>query len=259
MKLFDSHCHLDDEKFETDREIIIEKIFHSGVDKLITAGYSLESSKRAIEISKKYAQIYTTCGISPNDIKENVENINTELKEIKELATSEKVLAIGEIGLDYYWNKENKELQKYAFIEQIKIANKYGLPIVIHTREAIYDTLEILKQNEVIKKGVFHCCPLNRELVKEAINLGFYISFAGTVTFKNSKNADEIINLVPNDRMLIETDSPYLSPEPNRGKRNDSSNVKYIAQKIAEVKQLPVEEVAKLTYENACRIFKKIM
>ena len=130
-----------------------------------------------------------------------------------------------------------------------------NLPIVIHTREAVNDTLEILKQNTVNKKGVFHCCPLNRELVKEALKLGFYISFAGPVTFKNSKNASEIIELVPQDKILIETDSPYLSPEPHRGKRNDPRNVRYIAQKIAEVKQIPIEEVAKLTYENTCRIF----
>ena len=130
-----------------------------------------------------------------------------------------------------------------------------NLPIVIHTREAVNDTLEILKQNTVNKKGVFHCCPLNRELVKEALKLGFYISFAGPVTFKNSKNASEIIELVPQDKILIETDSPYLSPEPHRGKRNDPRNVRYIAQKIAEVKQIPIEEIAKLTYENTCRIF----
>ncbi len=164
-------------------------------------------------------------------------------------------MAIGEIGLDYYWNKENKDIQKHVFIEQIKIANEMNLPIVIHTREAVNDTLEILKQNTVNKKGVFHCCPLNRELVKEALKLGFYISFAGPVTFKNSKNANEIIELVPQDKILIETDSPYLSPEPHRGKRNDPRNVKYIAQKIAEVKQIPIEEIAKLTYENTCRIF----
>ncbi len=157
--------------------------------------------------------------------------------------------------MDYYWNKENKEIQKTVFIEQIKIANEMNLPIVIHTREAVNDTLEILKQNTVNKKGVFHCCPLNRELVKEALKLGFYISFAGPITFKNSKNADEIINLVPLDKMLIETDSPYLSPEPNRGKRNDCRNVMYIAQKIADVRKKNLEEIANITYENTCKIF----
>lgn len=255
MELFDSHCHLDDKKFDEDRQEIIDSIFKSGVTKLVSAGYSLESSKRALELTKMYPQIYTISGISPNDIADNVENIDEEIVEIKEIAKNNKVVAIGEIGLDYYWNKENKELQKYAFIKQIEIANKLQLPIVIHTREAVNDTLEILKQHPVTKKGIFHCCPLNRELVKEALKLGFYISFAGPVTFKNSKNADEIINLVPQEKILIETDSPYLSPEPNRGKRNDPRNVKYIAEKIANVKEITLEELAKITYENACRIF----
>ncbi|MCI9287554.1 MAG: TatD family hydrolase [Clostridia bacterium] len=255
MELFDSHCHLDDEKFSEDRQAVIENIFSSKVTKLISAGYSLESSKRALELANNYSQIYTVSGISPNDIPENVEKLQAEIYEIEKIAKNQKVVGIGEIGLDYYWNKENKELQKYAFIKQIELSNKLKLPIVIHTREAVMDTIEILKENPVNKKGVFHCCPLNPELVKEALKLGFYISFAGPVTFKNSKNADEVIRLVPDEKMLIETDSPYLSPEPNRGKRNDSSNVRYIAEKIAKVKGYTLEEVAKITYDNACRIF----
>lgn len=255
MELFDSHCHLDDEKFEEDRQAVINNIFSSGVTKLISAGYSLESSKRALELANTYSQIYTVSGISPNDIPENVEKIQAEINEIEKLAKNEKVVGIGEIGLDYYWNKENKELQKFAFIKQIELANRLELPIVIHTREAVMDTIKVLKKYPVNKKGVFHCCPLNPELIKEALKLGFYISFAGPVTFKNSKNADEVIKLVPNKKMLIETDSPYLSPEPNRGKRNDSSNVRYIAEKIAKVKGYTLEEIAKITYDNACRIF----
>ncbi len=257
MKFFDNHAHLDDEKFNDDRDKIIDKIYKDEIDKFITAGYSLESSKKSIELSRKYDFIYSTCGISPNDIPQNEEELWKMLSKIKKLAIeNKKVVAIGEIGLDYHWNIENKELQKKAFIEQIKIANELELPIQIHTREAVMDTLEILKQNPVKQKGTFHCCPLNRELVKEGLKLGFYISFAGPVTFKNSKNANEIINMVPKEKMLIETDSPYLSPEPFRGKRNDPRNVKFIAKKIAEVKQLSLEEVANITYENAIKIFK---
>ena len=257
MNLFDSHSHLNDEKFDNDREKVIKEIYESGVTNFITAGYSVESSKKALEIANKYDFIYTTAGISPNDIPQTEEELWKQLAEIEQIAkeNNKKVRAIGEIGLDYYWNTENKELQKIAFIEQIKIANKLNLPIVIHTREAVMDTLQILKENKVIKTGVFHCCPQNRELIKEGLKLGFYISFAGPTTFKNSKNAPEIIKMVPLDKMLIETDSPYLSPEPFRGKRNDSRNVKYIAQKIAEVKQIPLEEVAKATYNNAEKIF----
>ena len=252
MELFDSHAHYNDEKFEEDREEILKEIYKSGVTKLVNAGYSLESSKSTIQIANSHDFIYSTVGISPNDIADYKKE---DLKEIENLAKSPKVVAIGEIGLDYYWNKENKDLQKEVFISQIEIANKLNLPIVIHTREAVYDTLEILKNNNCNKKGIFHCCPFNMDLVREGLKLGFYISFAGPTTFKNSKNAPEIIKMVPLDKMLIETDSPYLSPEPFRGKRNDSRNVKYIAQKIAEVKQIPLEEVAKATYNNAEKIF----
>ena len=168
-----------------------------------------------------------------------------------------KIVAIGEIGLDYYWEKDEKmrELQRKAFIKQIELANKLKLPIVIHTREAIMDTLEILKQNPVDKKGVFHCCPQNRELIKEGLKLGFYISSAGPITFKSSKNAEEMINLVPNNKILIETDSPYLAPEPVRGTRNDCRNVKYIAEKIAKAKNISLEEVAKITMQNVRELF----
>ena len=256
MGLFDSHSHLNDEKFDEDREEQIKKIRESGVSNFITAGYSVESSKKALEIAKKYDFIYTTAGVSPNDIPQTEEELWKQLAEIEKIVekNKEKICAIGEIGLDYYWNTDNKELQKKAFIEQIKIANKYNLPIVIHTREAVMDKLQILKENKVTKTGVFHCCPQNRELIKEGLKLGFYISFAGPITFKNSKNAEEMINLVPNDRILIETDSPYLAPEPVRGTRNTPANVKYIAQKIADVKGLTLEEVEKITFENTKNI-----
>lgn len=263
IQFFDSHAHYNDEKFDIDKEEILNHVYNSGVTKLICVGYSLDSSKKAIQISKIHDFIYATVGISPNDIPNNDSNeadfentLNKQLIEIEQLAKQEKIVAIGEIGLDYYWNKDNKENQKKAFCEQIKIANKLNLPIVIHTREAVYDTLNILK-NEIsaVKKGVFHCCPLNIDLIREALKLGFYISFAGPITFKNSKNAEEAINIVPLDKILIETDSPYLAPEPKRGTRNDSSNVKYIAEKIAKVKEKTIEEIAEITYENAKKIF----
>lgn len=259
MELFDSHAHYDDEKFNADRDYIIEELYKQGVTKIISAGYSITSSQNALKLATRYPQIYTTSGISPNDIDENVENLKTiqdKIEKLKQIATNEKVVAIGEIGLDYYWNKENKDKQKEYFIKQIQLANQLNLPIVIHTREAVQDTLDILKQYAPNQKGVFHCCPLNRELIKKALKLDFYISFCGPITFKNSKNADEIISMVPEEKMLIETDSPYLSPEPNRGKRNDSSNLIYISTKIAQVKNLSIEEIARITYENTCKLFK---
>ena len=277
MELFDTHAHYNDEKYDLDRVDLIKSVYESGVTKLVNAGYSLESSKIALEIAKDYNWMHVICGISPNDIPESKEKFEEELEELKELVEHNrfvenveskdkksskdvdnirKIVGIGEIGLDYYWNKDNKELQKYCFIRQIELANELELPIVIHTRDAVDDTINILKNDiNVLKKGIFHCCPLNRELVKQALNLGFYISLAGPITFKNSKNADEIISMVPLDRILIETDSPYLAPEPNRGKRNDSRNVKYIVEKIASVKGNSVEEVSRVTYKNAETIF----
>lgn len=259
MKFFDSHAHLDDEKFDNDREEIISKIKDAGIKNFITAGYSLGSSKKAVELAEKYDFIYATCGISPNDIPQDEEKMWKQISEIEKMMKKQKnkVVAIGEIGLDYYWEKDEKmrELQRKAFIKQIELANKLKLPIVIHTREAIMDTLEILKQNLVDKKGVFHCCPQNRELIKEGLKLGFYISFAGPITFKSSKNAEEMINLVPDNRILIETDSPYLAPEPVRGTRNDCRNVKYIAEKIAKAKNISLEEVAKITMQNVRELF----
>lgn len=256
MKLFDSHCHLNDEKYNEDRKELIENLRKQGVKRLVTAGYSIESSKEAINLSKEYDFIYATIGISPNDVPKTLEDLDKDLNNIKDLyKEGEKIVAVGEIGLDYYWNTENKEIQKEAFKRQIELANNLNLPIQIHTREAIADTLEILKDNKVNRKGIFHCCPFNRELVKEGLKLGFYISFAGPTTFKNSKNAAEIIKMVPDDKMLVETDSPYLSPEPFRGKRNDPSRVQYIIKKIAEVKEKSFEEIEKMVYENANTIF----
>lgn len=250
MEFFDSHSHYNDEKFDEDREQILEEIYKAGVTKVIVAGYDINSSKKAVDLSKKYKYIYAICGISPNDIAETENERKQQIEQIEKIAQSTKIVGIGEIGLDYYWNKENKELQKKAFINQIKLADKMDLPIIIHSREAVMDTIQILKENTPKRKGVFHCCPLNIELVKEGLKLGFYISLAGPITFKNSKNADEIIQMIPLEKMLIETDSPYLAPEPNRGTRNDSRNLKYLVEKIAQVKQREPEEIARITYNN---------
>ena len=278
MELFDTHAHYNDEKFDNDRKQVIQDIYNSNVTMLVNAGYSVESSIKGVEIAKDYDWMFNIVGVSPNDIAESIDEIDKQISNIEKLVKKDqnivedvesdtaeslnivnnnrKIVAIGEIGLDYYWNKENKDLQRYAFIKQIELANKYNLPIVIHTREAVDDTIDILKNKiEPIKKGIFHCCPLNRELVKQGLRMGFYISFAGPITFKNSKNADEMINLVPTDRILIETDSPYLAPEPVRGTRNDPRNVRFIAQKIANAKNISIEEVANMTMQNMKNIF----
>lgn len=251
IEFFDTHSHYNDEMFDNDRDYIIKKTFENNITKFMCIGYDINSSKKVIEISKKYDFMYSTVGISPNDISENVfEEINL----LYELSSNNKVKAIGEIGLDYHWNKDNKDIQKEVFKRQIILANDKNLPICIHTRDAYKDTIAVLKENPVNKKGIFHCVPLNQELIKDALKLDFYISFSGVITFKNA-NAYECVSMVPIDKILIETDSPFLSPEPHRGERNDSRNVKYIAEKIAEIKGKSLEYIANNTYQNAMKVY----
>lgn len=256
MEFFDTHAHYDDEKFEQDREDILKKIKDEGVTKCINMGCNIETSKKAVEIAKKHPFIYAMCGIHPEEIPQTEEELWKTVSEIKDLATkNKKIIGIGEIGLDYHWRSDNKELQQIAFAAQINIANELNLPVSIHTRDSIDDTIKILRNKKIIKSGVLHCCPFNPELVKHALDAGLYIGFGGTCTFKNSKNAKAIVEMVPMDRILIETDAPYLAPEPLRGTRNDSSNLKYVVQKLAEFKKMVPEEMAKITYQNAERLF----
>ena len=254
MELFDTHSHYNDEKFNNDLEDIIVETYNSGVTKFMCIGYNLESSKKALRIAEKYDYIYATCGISPNDVDKDSFD---KLKEIKDLAKHPKVLAIGEIGLDYYWEKdpEKRENQRELFKKQIKLANDLNLPIVIHTRDAYLDTIKILKEIPCVNTGVFHCCPLNNELIKDGLELGYYISFSGVITFKNSK-PEMAVSQVPIDRILIETDSPYLTPEPYRGTRNDSRKVLEVAKKISEIKNISLEEICKITFENGKKVYK---
>ena len=256
MEFFDTHMHLDDNKFDLDREEVINKIWNAGVTKCINMGCDVESSKKAINIAEKHSFIYAACGLHPEDIPQTEEDLWKTISEIKELVLkNEKIVAIGEIGLDYYWRQDNKDLQKKAFEKQIELANELQLPVSIHTRDSIDDTISIIRKIKIERSGVLHCCPFNPELVKQGLNAGLYIGFGGTCTFKNSKNAPKIVEIVPLDKILIETDAPYLAPEPLRGTRNDSSNLKYVVKKLAEFKNITPEEMAKITFENAQNLF----
>ena len=257
MKIFDTHAHYDDSKFDEDREEIIKKIYEAGVTKCINVGCDIETSKKAIEIATKHKFIYAICGIHPSEIKTSEQEIYNQILKIKELVLqNKKVVAIGEIGLDYHYEDgPTKELQKYAFIKQIELANELQLPISVHTRDAIDDTIAIIKKYRIEKNGVLHCCPFNRELVRHGLENGYYIAFGGTSTFKNAKNASEIVQMVPDDRLLIETDCPYLAPEPFRGTRNDSSNLKYVIRALAEYRGVEPDFIAEITYKNATKLF----
>lgn len=248
---FDTHIHLNSEKYEDDFDEAFEEMLKSNVKYFVCPGYDLESSKKAVELAEKHNEVFALVGIHPSEASKYDKK---ELKVIEELAKHKKVVGIGEIGLDYYWTKENKEEQKELLIKQIKLANKLDLPIALHIREATIDILNILEEYDEKRKGIFHCVPLNEHLIKEGLKLGYYISFSGNITFQNAKPVDSI-KLVPLDKILVETDGPYLTPHPHRGKRNSSKYLKYIVEKIAEVKEIDKEELKEILMINSKKIY----
>lgn len=251
-KIFETHAHYDDEAFDEDRDIILQNLPKKGVCGVVTAGSNLASSLKAIEISKNYEYIYAAVGVHPENISENLES--DYLKKLENmLIQNKKVVAIGEIGLDYYFKSDNKEIQKEVFINQIKLANKHNLPILVHDREAHGDTMDILK--EFKPKGIVHCFSGSLEMAHEVAKLGMFLGVGGVVTFKNAKTIVHVVREMPLDVMVLETDAPYMAPTPFRGKRCDSSMIKYTAEKIAEIKEIDVSEVLSVTENNAKKLF----
>lgn len=246
--IFDTHSHYTDEQFPDRDELLTELNQEKGVSEIITCGTDIESSKASIALSKKFQFVYAAIGYHPEELTRT----DVDIKELESLFC-DRVVAIGEIGLDYYWNKENKEKQKAGFIEQILLAQKLSLPIIVHDREAHGDTLEILKKYK--PTGVLHCFSGSTQMAKEIIKIGMYIGVGGVATFKNAKNLPEVIENTPLDRILLETDAPYLAPVPFRSKRNDSSLIPYVAEKIGDIKGKSKEEILKITKENAYRLF----
>ena len=251
MELFDSHAHLMDAKFEGEVENIIKNAIRNDVKYITNIGYNFETSKQAMEEALSHGNIYATVGMHPEYCNED--NINLEF--IYDMAKSNKVVAVGEIGLDYHYDGTNKENQKKHFIAQIKMANELKLPVVIHSRDADMDMLEILRNNKIEYGFVMHCFSSSYEVMKEVVKLNGYVSLAGTVTFKNARNLLEVAQNVPLDRLMIETDAPYLSPEPKRGTRNEPANVKYTAQKVADIRQMSLESLSSIVTENAKRFY----
>ena len=251
MKLIDSHAHLMDEQYNNDLENVIKNAIENGIEKIINIGYSKETSIQAIEIANKYNFIYAVIGMHPDECNNEV-----DISFIKELVQNKKVVAIGEIGLDYHYEGHNKEMQKKYFVEQINLANELNLPVVIHSRDADMDMLEILKIHKIKNNFVMHCFSSSVEILKEVLKLGAYISIAGPVTFKNARSLIEVAKLVPEDKLMIETDCPYLCPEPHRGKRNEPAMVRFTAEKIAELREISIEELAKITNQNTKTFYK---
>jgi len=252
--LFDSHAHLNSERFDEDRDELIKSLREKNVELVLNPGADIETSKSSIELAKKYDFIYAAVGVHPHDVGELN---NSDINVLRELATSNnKVVAIGEIGLDYYYDNSPREVQKEWFKKQIELANELKLPIIVHDRDAHGDTFEIIKNTKSPEIGcVLHCYSGNVELAKEYVKIGCYISIPGTVTFKNNKKTIEVVKEIPLEWLLIETDSPYMAPVPNRGKRNDPSMVQFVADKIAQEKGISYEKVCKVTKENAKRLF----
>ncbi|MBN6187376.1 TatD family hydrolase [Aneurinibacillus sp. BA2021] len=252
--LFDTHAHLNDEKFDEDRDETIARARENGISYICNIGYNRETIETSLALAHQYDFIYTAIGWHPQDAKTLTE---ADLSWIEQLAREEeKVVAIGEIGLDYYWDTSPKDVQQDVFRKQIRLAKKLKLPIIIHDRDAHQDILHILREEKAEEVGgIMHCFSGSPEMAKECLDLNFYISLGGPVTFKNAKKPKEVAEMVPLDRLLIETDCPYLTPEPYRGKRNESGYVRYVAEKIAELKNISFEELAEITTKNAKNLF----
>ncbi len=254
--IFETHAHYDDRKFDTDREETILRVHRSGVNPIINVGASIESTGSTLELARKYDFIYAAVGVHPSDIDGlNEESFNW----LKEQTKYEKTLAIGEIGLDYYWDKEPEiqERQRYWFRRQLELARETGLPVIIHSRDAAEDTMDIMRQaHKDGIPGVIHCYSYSKEMALEYVKMGYYIGVGGVVTFKNARKLVETVEAVPIENILLETDCPYMAPEPHRGSRNDSSNIPFVIDKIASIKGISPEEVEKITEENAKRLFR---
>lgn len=254
MKLIDTHCHLNDQQLYQDIDNVISRALQTGVEKMVVIGWDEESSKLAIKLAETYPFIYACVGFHP----ENIEDVHEKtLQNVLELSSHPKVVGIGEIGLDYYWEKDpaKRENQKAFFIKQIEYANKVGLPISIHSREAFQDTIQILREHKPLHGGVMHCYSGSVENIDDIINLGLYIGLDGPVTFRNAKTPKEVAAEVPLEKLVLETDSPYLSPHPLRGTVNEPSNLILIADEIANIRAMSKKHLLEVVYDNSCRLF----
>lgn len=248
MRIIDSHAHYDDSSFDTDREEILRELFSGEICKIVNIGCSVKSSYSSVKLAEKYAGIYAAVGLHP-DAADEIDRID----EIGRLCGNQKVVAVGEIGLDYHYEEHSRDIQKKAFEEQLKLVAELDMPVVIHSRDAWEDTMELLRKYR--PKGVMHCFSGSAEIAREIVEMGMYVGFTGVVTFKNAKKALKALEAVPLDRLLVETDCPYMAPEPNRGKRNYSGYLPYTIAAMAAVKGVSPDEMAEITAENAERLF----
>ncbi len=251
--IFETHAHFDDEAFDEDRDSLLESMRENGIGTIVNVTADYDSMDATFELSEKYDFIYGTVGVHPSEVGELDEE---KLAKMYELAKRDKVVAIGEIGLDYYWPEPDHEIQKKWFLKQLQMARDLDLPVIIHSRDAAADTLEILKGDAGKGiRGIIHCYSYSKEMAVEFEKLGYYFGIGGVITFQNAKKLVEVVEYLPLEKIVLETDSPYLSPAPNRGKRNSSLNIPYIAEKIAQIKNVSYDTVVEITEKNARRIY----
>ena len=252
--IFETHAHYDDEAFDEDRDVLLSSMRENGIEYIVNVGANLKSTAASIALAQKYPFIYAAAGVHPSDTGELDEE---SFLWLKDQCLLEKVVAVGEIGLDYYWDNVERSVQKFWFERQLDLAREMKKPVIIHSRDAAKDTFDIMTaKNAGEMGGVVHCYSYSPEMALDYVKMGFYIGVGGVVTFQNGKKMKEVVEAVPMERILLETDSPYLSPVPNRGKRNTSLNLPYVAQKIAEIKGISYDEVVAVTAENAKKMYK---
>lgn len=246
--IFDTHAHYDDKQFDEDREQLLDSMRAGGVGTIVNASATVESWDKVLELTREYPFVYGMIGVHPDEVGALDEE---KFARMERLLQEEKAVAVGEIGLDYYWDNESHEVQKRWFIRQLELARKWNMPVNIHSREAAADTLEIMKKYAQGMKVIIHCYSYSKEMAEEYVKMGYLIGVGGVVTFKNARRLKETVEAIPLSHIVLETDCPYLAPEPNRGKRNSSLNLSYVAQAIADLKGITAEEVIKVTGENA--------
>jgi len=250
--IFDSHAHYDADQFDEDREELLNSMQEKGIGTILNVGADWDSVTEVVELAQKYPHVYAAVGLHPDEVGVLDEE---KFAYLREQCQKEKVVAVGEIGLDYYWDNESHDVQKKWFVRQLNLAREFNLPVIIHSRDAAEDTLKIMKEHAQGLRGVIHCFSYSKELAREYVKMGFHIGIGGVVTFKNGKKLKEIAEEIPLEKILLETDCPYLAPVPYRGKRNSSLYIPYIAQEIAEIRGITYEEVVEQTEQNAKELF----
>ena len=251
MRLFDTHVHMDDPRYDPDRDALLRGLAAHGVELIVNPSANMEEARAAVALSEKYPFVYAAVGVHPSETAGFSE---ADCEELLRLAAKPKTVAIGEIGLDYHYDDTDRETQKRAFARQLGLVKEAGLPVIIHSRDACADTLELVRASGV-RRGVVHCFGGSAETAREYVDMGFHVSFTGVLTFKNAHRVREACAAVPLDRLMIETDGPYMSPEPHRGERNEPAFVRFVAAKMAEIKGVSPEELAEITFNNALRFF----